>query len=79
MRWGVATALRYSDLRNELVWLVLRVIRGLAPCTVTSLVGYISRDYTKSETPTGRVILDALLELKALGFIEFHRGANRHN
>ena len=70
MRPGVAQALRYSDSRNELAWLVLRVIGRLAPCTETSLVAYISRDYTKSETPTGRLVLDALPKLKALGFIE---------
>ena len=70
MRPGVAQALRYSDSRNELAWLVLRVIGRLAPCTETSLVAYISRDYTKSETPTGRLVLDDLPKLKALGFIE---------
>ena len=70
MRPGVAQALRYSDSRNVLAWLVLRVISRLAPCTETSLVAYISRDYTKSETPTGRLVLDALPKLKALGFIE---------
>jgi L,D-transpeptidase YcbB len=70
MRPGVPQAFSYSDSRNELAWLVLRVIGRLAPCTETSLVAYISRDYTKSETPTGRVFLDALLKLKALGFIE---------
>ena len=69
MRQGVE-ALRYSDSRNELVWLVLRVISGLAPCTETSLIAYISGDYTMSDSPRGRVVRDALLRLKALGFIE---------
>jgi murein L,D-transpeptidase YcbB/YkuD len=66
MRPGVG----YPDSRDELAWLVLRVIGKVVPCTETSLIAYISGDYTKSDTPTGRVVLDALLKLKALGFIE---------
>ena len=42
----------------------------LAPCTETSLIAYISGDYTMSDSPRGRVVRDALLKLKALGFIE---------
>jgi murein L,D-transpeptidase YcbB/YkuD len=57
-------------LKIELAWLVLRVVGKLAPCTETSLIAYISGDYAKSEIPTGRVVLDALLKLKSLGFIE---------
>ena len=67
MRPGVAQA---RNSRNELAWLVLRVISGLAPCTETSLIAYISGDYTMSDSPRVRVVRDALLKLEALGFIE---------
>ena len=70
MRQGVVQALEYSDSRNELAWLVLRVIGRLAPCTETSLIASIAGDYTTSDSPTGHIILDALVKLKALGFIQ---------
>ena len=69
MRPGVHT-FNYSDARNELAWLVLRVVETLGPCTGASLIAYISGDYTTSESPRGQTVLNALLRLKALGFIQ---------
>ena len=68
-RQAVVQALECSDSKNELAWLVLRVIGKLAPCTETSLIAYIAGDYTTSDSPIGHIILDALVKLKALGFI----------
>ncbi|MCI0624371.1 MAG: L,D-transpeptidase family protein, partial [Acidobacteria bacterium] len=67
-------AFEYSDLRDELAWLVLRVISKLEPCTETSLVAYITGNYTPSHTPTRRFILNALAKLKALGLIQSAAG-----
>ena len=70
MRPGGVQQFEYSVLREELAWLVLRVISILEPCTETSLIAYITGNYTPSHTPTGRVILDALKALKAQGLIQ---------
>ena len=74
MRPGGVQAFEYSDLRDELAWLVLRVISKLEPCTETSLVAYITGNYTPSHTPTRRFILNALAKLKALGLIQSAAG-----
>src|SRR4029453_2849505 len=63
-------ALDSSRSRQELAWLVLRVIEKLAPCTEASLIAYVSGDYTSSESPTRHLILKALLKLKGLGLIQ---------
>ena len=76
---GVGQALTYSYLRKDLAWLLLRVINNLGPCAETSLVAYVSGDYTKPDPPRSRITRDALLKLEALGFIEFHRTTNRPN
>ena len=70
MRPGGVQAFEYSDLRDELAWLVLRVLSKLEPCTETSLVAYITGNYTPSQTLTAHVILNALIKLKALGLIQ---------
>ena len=63
-------ALDSSHSKYELACLVLRVSEKLAPCTEASLVAYVSGDYTSSESPTGHLILQALLKLKGLGLIQ---------
>jgi DNA-binding PadR family transcriptional regulator len=70
MRPGGVQRSEYSVMREELAWLVLRVISKLEPCTETSLIAYITGNYTPFYTPTGRVTLDALEKLKALGLIQ---------
>ena len=67
MRLGGVQQSEYAALREELAWLVLRVISKLEPCTETSLIAYITGNYTPFHTPTGRVTLDTLEKLKALG------------
>ena len=64
--------------KDRLTWLVLRVVAELSPCKETSLIAYISGggsmselERTASESHTRELILNALLKLKALGFIEF--------
>jgi murein L,D-transpeptidase YcbB/YkuD len=74
MRPGGVQPFEYPDLRDELAWLVLRVISKLEPCTETSLIVYITGNYTPSHTPTGRVTLNALVKLKALGLIRSEEG-----
>ena len=74
MRPGSVQQSEYSVLREELAWLVLRVIGKLEPCTETSLIAYITGNYTPFHTRTGRVTLDALENLKALGLIQSAEG-----
>ena len=66
MRRGVA-ALEYAS-KNDLAWLILRVTQKLSPCSKTSLIAYISGDYTTS--PTSEIIFDALLRLEAPALIQ---------
>ena len=54
--------------RNDLAWLILRVTQKLSPCSKTSLIAYISGDYTTS--PTSEIIFDALLRLEAVALIQ---------
>ena len=70
MRLGGVQQSEYAVLREELAWLVLRVISKLEPCTETSLIAYITGNYTLFHTPTERITLDALEKLKALGLIQ---------
>ena len=59
-----------NDLRSgDLASLVLRVLEKLAPCSKASLVAYISGNYTTVESPTGHIILHALLRLEALALV----------
>ncbi len=59
-----------NDLRSgDLASLVLRVLEKLAPCSKASLVAHISGDYTTVESPTGHIILHALLRLEALALV----------
>ena len=66
MRRGVAALECVS--KNELAWLILRVTQKLSPCSKTSLIAYISGDYTTS--PTSEIIFDALSRLEALALIQ---------
>jgi hypothetical protein len=59
-----------SILGHQLAWLVLRVIAELSPCTKTSLVAYVSGGDSTSEAGHNN-ISNALLQLKALTFIQF--------
>jgi L,D-transpeptidase YcbB len=63
-------ALDSSRSRQELAWLVLRVIEKLVPCNEASLIAYVSGDYTSSDSPTRHTILKALQKLKALRLIQ---------
>ena len=74
MRPGGVQQSEYSVVREELAWLVLRVISILEPCTETSLIAYITGNYTPFHTPKGRVTLDALENLKARGLIQSVEG-----
>ena len=66
MRRGVAALECVS--KNDLAWLILRVTQKLSPCSKTSLIAYISGDYTMS--PTSEIIFDALSRLEALALIQ---------
>jgi murein L,D-transpeptidase YcbB/YkuD len=79
MRRGVK-ALEDSNSRDQLAWLVLRVVARLSPCTKTSLIAYVSGDYSTPElrhTVSGshkrEPIFDALTKLDALTFVQFAR------
>jgi murein L,D-transpeptidase YcbB/YkuD len=74
MRRGVK-ALENS--RDQLAWLVLRVVAALSPCKKTSLIAYVSGggsmselERTASDSHRRELIFNALLKLKALAFIE---------
>ena len=63
-----------SGWRDELAWLLLRVIDELSPCTTKSLVAHVSGDIPPG-TPghashTRKLVLDALLKLEMLDFID---------
>jgi murein L,D-transpeptidase YcbB/YkuD len=64
-------ALECSESRDQLAWLVLRLVGKLSPCAKTSLIAYISGDYTTTDPPTGDIIFNALLKLKARALIQF--------
>ena len=71
MRRGVK-GLEDSHSKDQLTWLVLRVVAGLAPCTKTSLIAYVSGGDSTSELRR-ELILNALLRLQTLAFIQFVR------
>jgi hypothetical protein len=75
MRRGVK-AVEDSNSGDQLAWLVLRVIAALSPCKKTSLIAYVSGSTselrrTASDPYTRELILNVLLKLEALDFIEF--------
>jgi murein L,D-transpeptidase YcbB/YkuD len=77
MRRGVK-ALENS--RDQLAWLVLRVVAARSPCKTTSLIAYVSGggsmselERTASHSHRRDLIFNALLKLKALAFIELTR------
>jgi L,D-transpeptidase YcbB len=74
MRPGGVQQFEYSVLRDELAWLILRVISILEPCTEISLIAYITGNYTPSPAPIGPLTLDAVAKLKALGLIQSAEG-----
>ena len=60
--------------RDDLAWLLLRVIAELSPCTTTSLIAHVSGGdppfgSAVPESHTRKLILDALLTLEILDFI----------
>jgi murein L,D-transpeptidase YcbB/YkuD len=73
MRRGV-TSFENSSGRDALAWLLLRVIKELSPCTTTSLVAHVSGDIPPAEpgraSHTRKLVLDALLKLEILDFID---------
>jgi murein L,D-transpeptidase YcbB/YkuD len=71
MRRGVK-GLEDSHSKDQLTWLVLRVVAELAPCTKTSLIAYVSGGDSTSELRR-ELILNALLRLQTLAFIQFVR------
>jgi hypothetical protein len=74
MRPGGVQQFECSVLKDELARLVLRVISILEPCTETSLIAYITGNYTPSPAATGRFTLSALAKLKARGLIQSAEG-----
>ena len=61
--------------RDQLAWLVLRLVAKISPCTETSLVAYVSGGDTTPElghtaSQVRELILNALLKLKELAFIQ---------
>ena len=70
MYQGVS-ALDCTESEDQLAQLVLRVVAKLSPCTKTSLIAYISGDYTRSNPPIGDIIFNALLKLRARALIAF--------
>jgi murein L,D-transpeptidase YcbB/YkuD len=76
MRRGVKT-LEDAKGRDQLTWLLLRVIAKLSPCTTTSLIAHVSGGNAPRElgraapgSHTRNLILDALLKLEILDFIQ---------
>jgi len=74
MRRGVKAV--DSNSRDQLAWLVLRVIAALSPCKKASLIAYVSGSASElgrnaSDSHTRELVFNALLKLKALVFIEF--------
>jgi murein L,D-transpeptidase YcbB/YkuD len=69
MRRGV-NGLEDFNGRDELACLLLRVIAELSPCTTTSLLAQVSRGKLPSDSHTRNLILDALLKLEILDFIQ---------
>jgi murein L,D-transpeptidase YcbB/YkuD len=73
MRRGI-TSFKDSGWRDELAWLLLRVIAQLSPCTTNSLVTHISGDTLPGEPGralhTRKLVLDALLKLEILDLID---------
>jgi hypothetical protein len=75
---GRVKALEEPDPRNQLAWLVLRVLAKLSPCTERSLFAYVAAGESKSEVGhttyaphRGELIGNALLKLERLAFIQF--------
>jgi murein L,D-transpeptidase YcbB/YkuD len=60
--------------RDELAWLLLRVIAELSPCSTNSLIAHVSGDIPPGEpgraSHTRKLVLDALLKLEILGLID---------
>lgn len=74
MRRGGVTSFEESGWRDELAWLLLRVIDERSPCTTKSLVTHVSGDIPPG-TPgrashTRKLVLDAVLRLEILDLIE---------
>jgi L,D-transpeptidase-like protein len=73
MRRGI-TPFEDSGWRDELAWLLLRVIAELSPCTTNSLIAHVSADISAGEagraSHTRKLVLDALLKLEILDLID---------
>jgi hypothetical protein len=73
MRRGI-TSFEDSGWRDELAWLLLRVIAELSPCTTNSLVAHVSGDIFPGEPGRAshirNLVLDALLKLEILDLID---------
>jgi murein L,D-transpeptidase YcbB/YkuD len=70
---GIAS-FKDSGWRDELAWLLLRVIGELSPCTTNFLVTRVSDDILPGEpgraSHTRKLVLDALLKLEILDLID---------
>src|SRR5512143_2535321 len=72
MRRGI-TSFEDSGCRDELAWLLLRIVAELSPCPTNSLIAHVSGDIPRGEpgrvSHTRKLVLDALLKLEILDLI----------